>query len=144
MQTRRQKNFLPLSPENGVAPRGFFRWEFKIEMSAMLLAGCHGKSEVRHDSNRTHLAFSTSGLLLNSRAPIVSFWMICYTESASFWWTCWSHGLNNLQVPGFRLLLYLQICSQFHSAIHIDCGLFISWNVLLPLRFVFFQYPHGV
>ena len=49
----------------------------------MLLAGCRGKkamwrrrrrgtSEVRHDSNRTHLVdqLVASGLLLGSRAPL--------------------------------------------------------------------------
>ena len=38
----------------------------------MSVAGTKNFDQPPHDSNRTHLVFSTSGLLLGSRAPLVS------------------------------------------------------------------------
>ena len=37
----------------------------------MSVAGTKSFDQPPHDSNRTHLVFSTSGLLLGSRAPLV-------------------------------------------------------------------------
>ena len=37
----------------------------------MSVAGTKNFDQPPHDSNRTHLVFSTSGLLLGSRAPLV-------------------------------------------------------------------------
>ena len=39
----------------------------------MSVAGTKNFDQPPHDSNRTHLVFSTSGLLLGSRAPLVFF-----------------------------------------------------------------------
>ena len=67
----------------------------------------HGTSEVRRDSNRTHLVFSTSGLFLGSRAPLV-----CLPFGRCTWaswvfalfakhvrWATWQHGNSLLHVP---------------------------------------------
>ena len=45
----------------------------------MSVAGTKNFDQPPHDSNRTHLVFSTSGLLLGSRAPLV--WQIGGTSA---------------------------------------------------------------
>ena len=44
----------------------------------MSVAGTKNFDQPPHDSNRTHLVFSTSGLLLGSRAPLVFCWLVFF------------------------------------------------------------------
>ena len=47
----------------------------------MSVAGTKNFDQPPHDSNRTHLVFSTSGLLLGSRAPLVSISNILFQQT---------------------------------------------------------------
>ena len=60
----------------------------------MSVAGTKNFDQPPHDSNRTHLVFSTSGLLLGSRAPLVFFAVVKER---------WNVDLSNFRYTNVRL-----------------------------------------
>ena len=67
----------------------------------MSVAGTKNFDQPPHDSNRTHLVFSTSGLLLGSRAPLVYF-------EVSFTWSMFANDSIHYHptwVPSWKVLL---------------------------------------
>ena len=67
----------------------------------MSVAGAKNFDQPPHDSNRTHLVFSTSGLLLGSRAPLV------------FWAKLSISRSNQAFEPRFRFLRFVYITERF-------------------------------
>ena len=67
----------------------------------MSVAGTKNFDQPPHDSNRTHLVFSTSGLLLGSRAPLV--FSVSFQNMGVFQWfsePLWVHAVNLVQWSG--------------------------------------------